>query len=108
MHADYIVIFCTVPDAATGSAIAEKLVGERLAACVNITGEVSSVYTWKGQVCRESELLLVIKSRRTLFGDIERAIRAIHPYEVPEIIAMPVLEGHAPYLAWIDGATSPS
>ncbi|HPA73742.1 MAG TPA: divalent-cation tolerance protein CutA [Spirochaetota bacterium] len=105
MSAEHIVIFCTVPDQETADKIADALVVPGLAACVNIVPGLKSVYTWKGAVCRDSELLCVIKSRASLFGKIEAAVRAIHPYEVPEIIALPIVAGHAPYVNWIDEVT---
>lgn len=105
MSAEHIVIFCTVPDQDTADTIADSLVGGGLAACVNIITGLKSVYTWKGAVCRDSELLCVIKSRAGLFGRIETAIRAVHPYEVPEIIALPIVAGHAPYTRWITDVT---
>jgi periplasmic divalent cation tolerance protein len=105
MNAEHIVIFCTVPDQETADRIADTLVGGGLAACVNILPGLKSVYTWKGAVCRDSELLCVIKSRASLFGKIEAALRGVHPYEVPEIIALPIVAGHAPYIQWINDVT---
>ncbi len=101
MKPEHIVVFCTVPSEDTGRAIAEKLVGEQLAACVNITGEIQSIYRWKGEVCRDPERLCIIKTNAALFPQLEAAIREAHPYEVPEIIALPVVDGHEPYLRWI-------
>jgi periplasmic divalent cation tolerance protein len=106
MHnGDEIVILCTVPNADVGEVVARVLVENKLAACVNIIPGLVSVYTWKGDVCRDSELLCVIKSRRDLFERIESAIKRVHPYEVPEIIALPIVMGHAPYLSWIHDVT---
>src|SRR5271157_2992929 len=106
MNPECIVIFCTVPNEETASLIAERLVGDKLAACVNIVPGIKSIYTWKGQVCRDSELLCVIKSRASLFADIEKAIREVHPYEVPEIISLPIGEGHGAYMRWIVDSTA--
>ena len=106
MNAEHIVIFCTVPDQDTADRIADTLVGGGLAACVNIVSGLKSIYTWKGAVCRDSELLCVIKSRAALFGKIEAALRGVHPYEVPEIIALPIVAGHAPYVQWINDVTT--
>lgn len=102
---EYIVLFCTVPSEETGHSIADSLVGKKLAACVNMTGVIHSTYSWKGEICRESERLLIIKSRPELFGDIEKEICALHPYEVPEIISVPILQGFHPYLSWIGEMT---
>ncbi len=107
MNFEHIIIFCTVPDREAADRVADALVGPGLAACVNIVPGLTSVYTWKGEICRDSELLCVIKSRASLFDAIEAAIRGVHPYEVPEIIAFPIAAGHGPYLKWIDEVTRP-
>jgi periplasmic divalent cation tolerance protein len=93
------VIFSTVPTDRSG-AIADKLLGSSLVACVNIM-PVRSRYRWKGETCDDEEHLLVIKTRRSLAESVIRAIRLVHPYEIPEIIVLPVIEGHAPYLDWV-------
>ena len=81
------------------------LVGERLAACVNIVPAIRSVYRWEGQVQDDIEALLVIKTRAACYERLEQTIAAAHPYELPEIIAVPVERGFAPYLAWINDET---
>ena len=105
MSTEYVVIFCTVPGREVADTLADTLVGRGLAACVNIIPGLLSVYTWKGDICRDEEMLCVIKSRASLFRSIEEAIREVHPYETPEIISLPILEGHAPYLRWIEEVT---
>jgi periplasmic divalent cation tolerance protein len=100
-----IVVFCTVPSKEVASAIADALVPSGRAACVNIISGIESVYTWKGEVCRDAESLLIIKSRRDLFETIRQTIISIHPYEVPEIISLSIAEGHDPYLTWIEETT---
>ncbi len=105
MNTEYIVLFCTVPGREVANAVADTLVGRGLAACVNIIPGLLSVYTWKGEICRDEEMLCVIKSRASLFSSIEGAIREVHPYEVPEIISLPILQGHASYLRWIEDVT---
>ena len=102
---EYIVIYVTVGKKEDAERIAEALVEGKLAACVNIISNVRSIYSWKAQTCRDDELLLIIKSRKELFRDLEAAVRALHPYEVPVIISLPVLEGHAPYLNWLRDVT---
>jgi periplasmic divalent cation tolerance protein len=72
---------------------------------VNIVGGISSIYTWKGELCREEECLLIIKTRLELFEPLRERIVALHPYEVPEIVAIPIVAGHVPYLDWIDEST---
>jgi periplasmic divalent cation tolerance protein len=97
-----LVVLCTVgkPDEAEG--IARALVEGRLAACVNVVPRIVSVYRWKGAVERDEESLLVIKTRAERFEALRAAIVARHAYEVPEIVALPLVGGHAPYLAWLD------
>jgi len=98
---EFIVVLVTVGSAAEGERIAEALVGEQLAACVNIIGPIRSIYTWKGELQRDEERLLVIKTRAALFDDVERRVRALHSYETPEVIALPIGAGSQPYLEWL-------
>lgn len=102
MESDFIVVFCTVPDGDEGAKIGRALVEEKLAACVNIVGGLRSIYHWDGEVCDDPEALLVIKSRRASFDALERRIIELHSNEVAEIIAVPIVAGHQPYLQWID------
>jgi periplasmic divalent cation tolerance protein len=102
---DYIVVFCTVPSLQVAEKIAQTLVPQKLAACVNIVSGLVSVYSWKGEICREQECLLIIKSRRELFPLLKERIISEHPYEVPEIISLRIEEGHQPYLDWIEAST---
>jgi len=105
MDTDKIVVLVTCATAAEAGAIAEALVREKLAACVTIGGAVQSVFRWQGDVSRETEYQLVIKTRRACFDALERCVRALHSYEVPEIIALPIMRGSADYLNWIDENT---
>lgn len=99
----FIVVLCTTPsDLAEG--LSKSLVKERLAACVNISS-VRSCYIWEGCLNLDPEALLVIKTRRSLFEPLRVRICELHSYAVPEIIAIPVLEGHRPYLEWLAGST---
>ncbi len=98
---EYIVVFCTVPDEKTGQDLAEKLLEARLVACVNLSGGSSSFYWWQDTIEKSSENLLILKTRRELFPKLETTIKSLHPYQVPEIIALPILQGHSPYLDWI-------
>ena len=95
------VVLVTCPDAAVAESIARDLVERRLAACGNVTAPVTSVYRWKGEIHREGEVLLLVKTRRDLVPDCVPAIRALHPYEVPEIVALPIIAGFREYLEWI-------
>ena len=98
---DAIVVLCTVPDAGLGATIADALVGEGLAACVNRIPGVVSTYRWQGELCRDEEQLLLIKTRAASFEALRDRIRALHRYATPEIIALPVAAGDADYLNWI-------
>lgn len=102
---DYIVVMSAVPTREAGLALADFLVKGRLAACVNIVPGLTSVYEWKDKLCVDDELLLLIKTRKVLFDKVRDAIRGRHPYELPEIIALPVEGGLQPYLEWISGNT---
>ena len=99
---DYIVVFCTCPNLETSEKIANHLIDNKIAACVNITSPVSSVYLWQGTVERDTEYLLIIKTKIQLFEKLEKEIKSLHPYTVPEIIALPIILGSKDYLSWID------
>lgn len=101
----YILVLTTVPDEKTGQTIAEKLVKERLSACVTVSAASQSFYWWQGKISNEKEHILFIKTKATLFTDLEKKIAEIHPYEVPEIVALPFLEGSTKYLSWIEKET---
>ncbi|MGD2075982.1 MAG: divalent-cation tolerance protein CutA [Gammaproteobacteria bacterium] len=96
-----LIIFCTAPDGDTGRRIAEELVEYRLAACVNLLPGIESVYRWQGEVQRDSEVLLLIKARASDYAEVEAAIMALHPYELPEIVAVPLSGGLPAYLDWV-------
>jgi len=101
-----LLVLCTCPDAETARTIAATLVEERRAACVNIAGPVRSVFSWEGEVCDESELLLLAKTTETAYPALEARIVALHPYDVPEVIAAPVTAGSSAYLDWVAGAVA--
>lgn len=100
-HAHHLVL-TTVPDGAVAERVARALVEERLAACVNVLPPMASVYRWKGQIESATEQLLLIKTRVGDYAAVERRIRELHPYELPEVIAVPIVAGLAAYLAWLD------
>jgi len=102
---NHIIVFCTAPNSETAAVIADDLVKKHLAACVNIIDSVSSVYRWKGDIVRDSECLMIIKTAVELFVDLEAAIKANHPYEVPEIIGFKLEKGNQEYLNWIIDTT---
>lgn len=98
----YIQISTTTKKKSEAEKISMKLVKMRLAACAQIMGPIISVYWWKGEIVTGEEWLCVIKTHRTLFREVERVIREIHPYEVPELVAIPIIQGSHDYLSWID------
>lgn len=96
-----VVVLTTVPDAATAERIADALVGERLAACVTMLPPVRSTYRWQGKVERGEEIQLLIKTRADRYRVVEQRIVALHPYELPEILALPAVAGLAGYVDWV-------
>ncbi|MDH4134423.1 MAG: divalent-cation tolerance protein CutA [Gammaproteobacteria bacterium] len=101
-HTPFQIVFTTCPDAGTAERIAHALVEENLAACVNILPPMRSVYRWKGKIEEASEHLLVVKIAGARFPAIMDRIRALHPYELPEIVALPIADGLPEYLAWLN------
>jgi len=102
---DFIVIFVTASSEEEAEKIAQSLVEKRLVACVNIIKDVQSVFRWKGKILDEKELLLIIKTRKKLYKNVEEEVKNLHAYEVPEIIALPIISGSKDYLYWIDSET---
>jgi periplasmic divalent cation tolerance protein len=105
MAKDLALVLTTCGDAENAQLIARDLVEKRLAACVQIF-PIESVFRWDGKIQNEPELILLCKIRRADYADVEAAIRATHPYDVPEIIALPIETGAASYLAWVTAETS--
>jgi periplasmic divalent cation tolerance protein len=101
-----LLVLTNLPDAASAQALAEHVVSERLAACVNILTPCRSVYRWQGQVETAEEVPLLIKTTAARYPDLEAAIRARHPYELPEIVAVPISRGLPTYLAWLTAETT--
>jgi periplasmic divalent cation tolerance protein len=105
-----IVMLSTVNSMKTAAKIARVLVEERQAACVNIVPGIRSIYRWEGKVCDEMELLLIIKTTQARFEAARQRIRSLHPYQLPESIALPIVAGDQEYLAWLSanvGETPP-
>ena len=102
---DYVQVVTTTERREDADAIARTLVERRLAACAQVLGPITSTYRWKGKIETRQEWQCSAKSRGELFPEIERAIRQIHPYDVPEILVVPVSAGGAGYLAWVDEET---
>ena len=103
-----IVVMLTAASREEAARLAEMLVGARLAACVQILPEMESVYWWKGAIQREPEYLLLAKTTAARFASLEREVRALHSYETPEIIALPITDISTPYLEWLAGNASPA
>jgi periplasmic divalent cation tolerance protein len=102
---EHVVIFITAPTEDEAGNIARKIVEEKLAGCVNIVTNIRSVYMWKEKVEDEREVLMVVKTRRELFGRLKDRVLEMHSYDVPEIIALPVQEGSQSYLNWLNDVT---
>jgi periplasmic divalent cation tolerance protein len=96
-----LLIFTNMPDASTAQVLAQRLVADRLAACVNMLPGVQSVYHWQGAMEQACEVTLLIKTTQARYAELELAIKAAHPYQVPEIIATPIVAGLPAYLDWI-------
>lgn len=101
-----IVVMVTIPDQELGARLGRTLVEERLAACVNVMGGLRSVYRWKGELCDDQEALLVIKTRRELLESLTQRVMALHPYEVPEVLALEAVGGSAQYMEWVLAETA--
>jgi periplasmic divalent cation tolerance protein len=101
----YIQVTTTTESKEQAQAIARHLVEARLAACVQISGPITSTYRWKGKLETAEEWLCLIKTRKSLYPELEMAIRSLHSYETPEIIAVPIVQGSKEYLRWIDDET---
>jgi periplasmic divalent cation tolerance protein len=106
MPTRYQIILCTCPDKGTAEKIARLLVNDKLAACVNILPGITSIYLWREQIESAQEQLLLIKANKSGYQAIEETIKKHHPYELPEIIAVPIENGLPEYLHWIDSCHS--
>jgi periplasmic divalent cation tolerance protein len=102
-----LLVITNLPDRAAAERLAEALVAKRLAACVNILAPCRSVYRWQGSVQRDEEHPVLIKTTAERYAQLEVEIRSLHPYELPEIIAVPIERGLAGYLAWVAAETTP-
>ncbi len=106
MEQDFIVVLVSAGSLEEAERIAGAVVQEQLAACVNITAPVQSIYTWHGSIERTEEVLLIMKTRASLYGALEFQVRELHSYENPEIIALPIVAGSPDYLHWVRESTS--
>jgi periplasmic divalent cation tolerance protein len=103
--ADYVLVMTTLPAAHDAAAVARALLEDRLAACVNVLPEMRSIYRWKGAIEEERERQVLIKTTRRRLTDLSERLRALHPYEVPEFIVVPIVDGSDAYLGWIGEST---
>lgn len=106
--ADVAVVYVTAPSADVAATLARSLVEDRLAACVNVVPGVTSTYRWQGAVQTDAESLMILKTRRDRLPALTAAVRARHPYDEPEVLALPALAGSPSYLAWILAEASPA
>ena len=104
---DKILVLTTCATVEEAEAVSRHLIDARLVACVNITSGVRSLYRWQSRVEDNTEVMLVMKSRRDLFGALKSELRKVHSYEIPEIIALPVIDGNDEYLGWVDEELAP-
>lgn len=98
---EFIIILSTINDFLKAKEISHKLVEEKLAACINIIPQITSIYHWQNEITQDSEFLMLIKTTKTNFDKVKQKITELHPYEVPEIISLKLDDGSAPYLDWI-------
>ena len=101
MTTEYVMVICNCPDHQVAEQLSETLVSEKLAACVNIMPEMKSVYRWQSEVENDLEVQIQIKTILNLYDKLRQRIEVLHPYEVPEIIAIPILRGNPSYMQWI-------
>ena len=106
MSHEYVIVLTTLPADADGAAFARSLVEERLAACVNLSAPMDSIYRWEGTIEMESERQLVIKTSRDRVVALWDRVRELHPYDMPEFLVMPIIDGNDAYLRWVAESTS--
>ncbi len=104
---DAIIVFMTASNGEEATRLAELLIGAHLAACVQILPEMESVYRWQGKIERQSEVLMIAKTTAGKFAELEKEVCALHSYETPEIVAVPIVAGSNPYLDWLTASLEP-
>ena len=104
--ANFVFIYVTCPTLTIAKKIANQLVEDRRVACANILPEMQSIYRWEGRLHLDREVVLILKTRKSLFGAVERAIKKMHPYKVPCIVALPLVRGERGYLKWLKAETT--
>jgi periplasmic divalent cation tolerance protein len=106
MNEEYVLVLCTCPGNTVAAEISTALIEQNLAACVNRVPGVKSWYRWEGHLQQDEEVLLLVKTTRTRYPDVEDAIRKLHPAKLPEVIALPIVAGSEAYLQWLSSATA--
>ena len=106
MNHEYVIVLTTLPADADGAAFAQGIVGERLAACVNVLPPMESIYRWEGVVEHETERQVIIKTSRERVVALWERVRELHPYDVPEFLVLPVVDGNDAYLRWVGESTA--
>lgn len=106
INSEEIVVYITAPGEEEAARIAQSLVESRLAACINIVKNIRSIYAWQGNIEDDTEILMIVKSRAGLFNLLEAKVKQLHSYDVPEIIALPIVTGSEDYLKWLNESTS--
>lgn len=101
MHTELLTVFVTAPDVEVAERMGRILVEERLIACANVVQDVLSLYRWEGEVQRDSEALVIMKTTADALAALEARVVELHPYDVPEVLALPVLGGHGAYMEWV-------
>lgn len=101
---EHLLVLSTCPDTATAAHLGDMLVERRLAACVNLLPGVTSIYRWQGKIQHDNEVLLLAKTRADRYPALQQALLELHPYELPEVVAVSMKQGLNAYLAWLDGA----
>ncbi len=102
---NYIVIYITTSSISEAKKIGRTLVKDKLVACSNIISPIHSIYSWQGKICNDKEALMMLKTKKKLFKQIVKRVEELHSYDVPEIIAMPIIEGSSKYISWINEET---
>lgn len=103
MDTAYCIVYCTCPNLATAVQIAQELTSAQLVACTNIIPDITSIYSWEGNLVQGTEAMMVIKTRKDKLADLEQAILTLHPYQTPEFVVSPILQANLKYSHWMDG-----
>jgi periplasmic divalent cation tolerance protein len=103
---DEVVVFITAPTDEEAALIAKSVVESKLAACVNIIRSIRSIYSWQGKVEDDNEVLMIVKTRQELFESLSARVKELHSYDVPEVIALPIVKGSEDYLTWLRDSTT--